>query len=104
MPSTVIHGMLYSPERRTLDIVFRDDRGTYRYFDVTPEQWRAFKRAPSKGTHLNATFKAIHPRFSRFGDLPTQFVGSLAASVALPLRETPRDLPDANVWGFYEQF
>ncbi len=99
MPSSVIHGMLYSPERQTLDIVFRDARGTYRYFDVTPADWRAFKRSPSKGTHLNATFKAQHPRYERFGDLPTQFVGSLAASVVKPLR----DLPDDNVWGFYEQ-
>lgn len=116
MPSTVIHGMLYSPERQTLDIVFRDDRGTYRYFDVTPEQWRAFKRAPSKGTHLNATFKAAHPRFARFGDLPTQFTGSIAASLAAPVTPNPAkpavsatsaqaapDHPDSNIWGFFDQ-
>ena len=102
MPSSVIHGMLYSPPQRTLDIVFRDDRGTYRYHDVTPEEWRAFKRAPSKGTYLNATFKARHPRYERFGNAPNQFLGTLAASVAQP--NTPRDLPDPNVWGFFEQF
>lgn len=101
MPSSVIHGMLYSPERRTLDIVFRDDRGTYRYYDVRPEEWRAFKRAPSKGTYLNATFKALHPRYERFGDVPTQFTGSLAASV-MQGKPAPRDVPDENVWGFYE--
>lgn len=98
MPSSVIHGMLYSPDRQTLDIVFRDDRGTYRYYDVRLEEWRAFKRAPSKGTYLNGRFKARHPRFERFGDMPTQFAGALAASV----QHAPRDLPDENVWGFYE--
>ena len=125
MPSTVIHGMLYSPGRQTLDIVFRDDRGTYRYFDVTSAQWNEFKRAPSKGTYLNTTFKAGHPRFARFGDLPTQFTGSLAASLEAslavttepalasatpeqgatpaPLRTAARDYPDSNVWGFFDQ-
>ena len=98
MPSRVIHGMLYSPEQRTLDIVFRDDHGTYRYYDVLPDEWRAFKRASSKGTYLNAVFKARHPRYERFESVPTQFVGALAASVMRPLR----DLPDENVWGFFE--
>ena len=99
VPSSVIHGMLYSPEQRTLDIVFRDARGTYRYFDVSAEAWLAFRRAPSKGTYLNAVFKARHPRYERFADLQTQFAGALAASV---LHAPPRDLPDENVWGFYE--
>lgn len=99
MPSSVIRGMLYSPEQRTLEIVFRGGRGTYRYFDVGAEEWRAFKRAPSKGTYLNAVFKDRHPRYERVGALRTEFVGALAASVERP---APRDLPDANVWGFYE--
>jgi hypothetical protein len=98
VPSSVIHGMLYSPERQTLDIVFRDARGTYRYYGVLQEEWQAFKRAPSKGTYLNTIFKAKHPRFERFRDIRTEFAGSLAAS----LMGTPRDVPDANVWGFYE--
>ena len=98
MPSSVIYGMLYSPGARTLDVVFRDARGTYRYHDVQPEEWHAFRRAASKGTYLNAVFKARHPRYERFGDVPTQFTGSLAASLQLPAR----DLPDENVWGFYE--
>lgn len=98
MPSSVIHGMIYSPKRRTLDIVFRDARGTYRYYDVSSDEWLAFKRSPSKGTYLNATFKGKHPHYERFEGAPTQFVGSLAASVMQPAR----DLPDANIWGFYE--
>ena len=98
MPSSVIHGMVYTPERQTLDIVFRDERGTYRYFEVSAEQWRAFKKAPSKGTYLNGVFKAQHPRYVKAGDVPTQFVGALAASVMRPLQ----DVPDENVWGFHE--
>lgn len=90
--------MLYSPAARTLDIVFRDARGTYRYHDVTPSEWQAFRRAPSKGTYLNAVFKARHPRYERFGNVLSQLEGSLAAS----LLQLPRDLPDENVWGFYE--
>lgn len=99
MPSSVIHGMLYHPAELSLDIVFRDTRGTYRYFDVGPEEWSAFKRAPSKGTYLNAVFKMRHERYLRLGSAPTQFVASLTASVAMPLR----DLPDPNVWGFFDQ-
>jgi hypothetical protein len=101
MPSSVIHGMLYHPRPQALDIVFRADRGTYRYYDVRPEEWRAFKRAPSKGTYLNATFKARHPRYERFEGAPTAFLGTLAASVMH--QPDPRDMPDENVWGFYEQ-
>jgi hypothetical protein len=98
VPSSVIHGMLYMPEARTLDIVFRDARGTYRYFDVTADEWRAFRRASSKGTYLNAVFKATHPRYARVQGVGSQFSGALMASVA----GSPRDLPHENVWGFYE--
>lgn len=97
MPSSVIHGMLYSPKDKTLSIVFREGRGTYRYFDVTGEEWREFKRAPSKGTHLNAVFKGRHPRFERINGVRRGLILSIAAGVA-----GPRDLPDENVWGFYE--
>ena len=97
MPSSVIHGMLYSPEQKTLSIVFRGSRGTYRYYDVTAEEWRAFKRAPSKGTHLNGPFKARHPRYERLTGLRGGLVMSVVAGGA-----GPRDLPDENVWGFYE--
>jgi hypothetical protein len=88
--------MLYSPERRTLHIVFRGSRGTYLYFDVSAEEWREFRAAASKGTYLNSVFKARHPRYERVLRLPTALRASLSAS-----RE-PRDSPDENVWGFHE--
>lgn len=98
MPSSVIYGMLYSPAQQTLDIVFRGDRGTYRYTGVTREEWRAFKRSSSKGTYLNSTFKARHPHPERFGEGGAPFIGSLAASVL----HAGRDLPDENLWGFFD--
>lgn len=90
--------MLYSPERRTLDIVFRGTGGSYRYLEVSPEEWQAFRRASSKGTYLNQVFKALHPRYVHSGGGSAGFVALLAAN----MQRTPRDLPDANVWGFYE--
>ncbi len=89
--------MLYTPDARTLDIVFRHGKGTYRYFDVSAAEWRAFKRAPSKGTYLNAVFKARHPRFEQLTVVGPAVVWRMAAGGG-----TPRDLPDENVWGFYE--
>lgn len=96
MPSSVIHGMLYSPEQKTLLIVFRGLRGTYRYHDVSAEEWCAFRRAPSKGTYLNAVFKARHLRFERATGAPVDLPSLV---VKAPLA---RDVPDENVWGFYE--
>lgn len=58
MPSSVIRSMQYHPRERTLDIVFCDGRGVYRYFDVPGAEWQAFCSAPSKGTYLNQIFKA----------------------------------------------
>jgi len=57
MPSKVIRTMRYDPDRQELLIVFRGDRGTYRYFDVPTEEWEAFLEAQSKGTYLNRIFK-----------------------------------------------
>ena len=98
MPSSVIHGMVYSPDRQTLDIVFRGNRGTYRYYEVSPEEWLLFKRAPSKGTYLNATFKARHPRF-----VPLPRTGhDVSAGPTESRTKKPVDRPDENVWGFYD--
>ena len=97
MPSSVIHGMQYSPKQKSLKIVFRGAGGAYRYYDVSAEEWREFKRAPSKGTYLNAVFKRRHPRFERLMGVR----GGLLLSVAAGGAGT-RDLPDENVWGFYE--
>lgn len=77
--------------------MFRGSRGTYRYQDVTVDEWRALKRAPSKGTYLNAVFKAAHPRFERLIEAAGGSIVSVAAGAA-----ALRDVPDENVWGFYE--
>jgi KTSC domain len=58
MPSSVVQAMRYEPLRRMLEIVFRGGRGRYRYFEVSMEEWRRFRDAPSKGTYLNERFKA----------------------------------------------
>lgn len=70
MPSSVIRAMRYRPKTRTLEIVFRGGRGTYRYFDVPVEEWRRFRAAPSKGTYLNAVFKARGFGYERAEALP----------------------------------
>jgi hypothetical protein len=65
MPSTVIAAMHYDLDRQVLTIVYRGKRGTYRYFDVPPEEYAAFRAAPSKGTYLNQIFKKRDYRFER---------------------------------------
>ncbi len=65
MPSSVIAAMSYKPEARTLTIVYRGKRGVYRYFDVPPEEYAAFRSAPSKGTYLNEVFKAKQYRYEK---------------------------------------
>ena len=89
--------MVYAPRMQTLVIVFRCDRGAYRYYDVSPEEWRLFKRSSSKGTYLNAVFKARHPRFESLRADGTILPGTLADKTVAPV-----DRPDENVWGFYE--
>jgi hypothetical protein len=65
MPSTVIAAIGYDAEQRTLTIVFRGKRGTYRYHNVSPEEYDEFRSAPSKGAFLNHTFKARQHPFER---------------------------------------
>lgn len=65
MPSSVIAAMHYNADARILTIVYREKRGTYRYFDVPPEEYQAFRAAPSKGTYLNEVFKARQYRYER---------------------------------------
>jgi KTSC domain len=65
MPSTVIAAMHYNAESRVLTIVYRGKRGTYRYFDVPPEEYAAFRAAPSKGRYLNEVFKIHGYRYER---------------------------------------
>jgi hypothetical protein len=62
MPSSVIAAMTYDAEQRTLTIIYRGKRGTYRYYNVAPEEYDEFLAAPSKGQFLNHTFKGRqHP-------------------------------------------
>ena len=65
MPSSVIAAMSYNDDTRTLTIVYRGKRGVYRYFDVPPEEFAAFRAAPSKGTYLNEIFKTKQYRYER---------------------------------------
>jgi len=65
MPSSVIAAMHYNAEQHTLTIIYRGKRGTYRYFNVSPEEYDEFRVAPSKGTYLNQTFKARQHPFER---------------------------------------
>jgi len=69
MPSTVIAALKYDPDTRVLTIVYRGNRGTYRYFEVPLEEYEAFRTAPSKGTYLNEVFKTRNYRYER---KPTQ--------------------------------
>lgn len=68
MPSSVIAAMHYDEPSRVLTMIYRGNRGKYRYFDVPPEEWAAFQAAPSKGTYLNEVFKARNFRYEKVRD------------------------------------
>jgi hypothetical protein len=65
MPSSVIAAMQYDNPAQTLTIVYRGRRGTYRYYNVTPEEYEEFRAAPSKGTYLNHVFKTRQHPYER---------------------------------------
>ncbi len=65
MPSSVISGMRYNDETRTLSVVYRGKRGVYRYFEVPPEEFAAFRATPSKNIYLNEVFKTRQYRYER---------------------------------------
>jgi hypothetical protein len=65
MPSSVIAAMTYNSDQRSLTIVYRGRRGTYRYYNVSPEEYEEFRSAPSKGTFLNHTFKQRQHPYER---------------------------------------
>jgi hypothetical protein len=71
MPSSVIAAMSYNDEARSLTIVYRGNRGVYRYFDVPPEEYAAFRAAPSKGIYLNEIFKSKQYQYERVADRQT---------------------------------
>jgi hypothetical protein len=65
MPSSVIAAMSYNDEAQVLTIVYRGNRGVYRYFNVPPEEFAAFRGAPSKGVYLNEIFKSKNYQYER---------------------------------------
>ena len=104
MPSSVIYGMRYDPQGRVLEVVFRGSGEVYQYFGVPAEVWRAFVRAPSKGTFLNTVFKDGgygYEKVKGFG-LSVAAVARTGNGGAEVSRWAFRDVPDGNVWGFYE--
>ena len=65
MSSSLISIMRYNSDSRTLTVVYRHGKGTYRYFEVPQEEWAAFQAAESKGTYLNQIFKARNYRYKK---------------------------------------
>jgi hypothetical protein len=63
--SSSIATMGYDPEERILELEFRQTGEVYQYFDVPPEEYRAFLQAESKGTYLNQKFKRRGYRYAR---------------------------------------
>ncbi len=97
MPSSVIAAMHYDPERRVLMIVYRGNRGRYRYFDVPPEEWQEFGAAKSKGTYLNEKFKRGGYRYEKVSEtqiarvvLSEQYVQKMRAKWYLWTKDCPR--------------
>jgi hypothetical protein len=80
MPSSVIAAMSYNDEARTLTIVYRGNRGVYRYFNVPPEEFSAFRAASSKGVYLNEVFKTKHYHYERIANRQTSSVHQPADS------------------------
>lgn len=68
--SSSIASIGYAPERRVLELEFRQSGEVYQYFDVPTEEHAAFLAADSKGTYLNLYFKPRHYRYHRV--LPQQ--------------------------------
>ena len=56
--STSIVSIGYDPDRRELEVEFRESGDIYRYFDVSAGEYADFMAAESKGTYLNLVFKA----------------------------------------------
>ncbi|WP_035347174.1 KTSC domain-containing protein [Edaphobacter aggregans] len=65
MPSNVIAAISDNSEHRTLTITYPGTRGTYRYDNVTPEEWDELRAAPSKEAYLNHTFKERQHPYER---------------------------------------
>lgn len=68
MPSAAISRIVYEPERQTLSVWFRESGELYRYYDVPPRVYDAFRKAMSKGRFFNAHIKDRYPFQHMSGD------------------------------------
>jgi hypothetical protein len=68
MPSTAIKDLAYDQTRRELAVTFVTGR-RYIYFEVSPDEFRAFQRARSKGQFFNTRVRDRY-RFERVRDYP----------------------------------
>lgn len=57
-PRTVAAG--YDRETQTMRVEWRDGGAAYNYYEITPQEWRNFRRAVSPGRWINRVGNA-HP-------------------------------------------
>jgi hypothetical protein len=67
MPSTTISRIAYEAETGTLSVWFRESGELYRYYEVPPRIFDAFRKAGSKGRFFNLHVKDRYC-FQRMGD------------------------------------
>jgi len=68
MPSAAISRIVYEPEMQSLKILFRETGELYRYYDVPPCVYDAFRKAMSKGRFFNRHIKDRYPFQHMSGD------------------------------------
>ena len=60
LDSEALLAVRYDERRRVLRATFRENRRTYDYFDVSPEEYSALISAPSRGAWFNAHIRDCH--------------------------------------------
>jgi KTSC domain-containing protein len=68
MPSTAISRIVYELDRQTLNVWFRESGELYRYYDVPPRVYDAFRKAMSRGRFFNRHIKDRYPFQHMAGD------------------------------------
>jgi hypothetical protein len=63
--SSNIEAIGYDPESRELHVRFLKSGETYVYYEVEEWEFEEFKRADSKGVHLNSNIKPRHPNYTK---------------------------------------
>lgn len=58
--STMISAFGYNPDTQVLEVVFRRS-GTYRYYDVPPDEFQGLRLAPSKGRYMRDHIIGAYP-------------------------------------------